>query len=703
MRLFLICFLLIFSAVVIGDVHAERFYQKYSTWYEKIPSNPAIYPNSANYVTALYSAGNFVGKQSHEWGLPIFQAVGDEGIITVNITTTNLTLKNYIIAQGWNKVPIPSGAVPAGNASACGGAYRDGHMTVISADGLSAWDFYKARNCSGNIWSAQTVRKWNLTGDGINSPYDGYGKQRVVSVPLLHGVVTYEEVASGIINHAMEFTSPTFLSGNTSPNYPVYPSAGVGGAGYYLQGSYTVQPGMRFQLNPAFNCNTVIDNFEKMVCVALQTYGMIFVDSAGGNMNQTGIVMEDLTYHTEKWSDIGVDNPGGTPEGMGYNSHIFTQIPLNQLRLIQPLTPPFAGQTSVTPSVNSTPVAVMRVNSISGYTVSITDVSTDDATFPTNAITVNWGDGAISTGNNRATFSHTYTTAATFIITLTARDAGGLYDDSVPQNVTVPQNVSTAPVAVMNVNSIAGYTVSITDASTDNAGFLTNAITVNWGDGATNTGNNRATFSHTYAATGTFKITLTAKDSGGLTSSVVQYVAVPQYVNAAPVAAMTVNSITGYTVSITDASTDNAAFPTNAITVKWGDGAISTGNNRATFSHTYATAGTFNVILTAKDAADLYDSVFQEVSVQQSNSITVKLSPALSTSATFILKQNGITRATGSGTTSYVFTNLNSSPYEILMYKSGYTFDGDAVTAGSQNPVSKTSGSNITVTFTHTP
>jgi hypothetical protein len=176
-----------------------------------------------------------------------------------------------------------------------------------------------------------------------------------------------------------------------------------------------------------------------------------------------------------------------------------------------------------------------------------------------------------------------------------------------------------------------------------------------------------------------------------------------QYVNSSPVAVIKVNSITGYTVSITDTSTDNAAFPTNAITVNWGDRATSTGNNRATFSHTYTTAATFIITLTARDSEGLYKSALLNVTVPQKVSITAKLSPALTSSATFILKQSGITKATGTGTASYVFSNLNPGTYQVQMYKSGYTFDGNAGTTGSQNPLTVTVGPNKTVTFTHTP
>ena len=174
-------------------------------------------------------------------------------------------------------------------------------------------------------------------------------------------------------------------------------------------------------------------------------------------------------------------------------------------------------------------------------------------------------------------------------------------------------------------------------------------------------------------------------------------------VNQPPTASFT-TSINNYTVAFTDTSTDDVPFPPGAVTITWGDGSNSSiGNAGGTLSHTYASGGTFNIVYTVVDAGGLYSSVLTSVTVPIKNSITVNLSPALSSSAMFILKLNGATKATGSATATYTFSNLNAGTYQVQMYKSGYTFDGDPVTSGSQNPVNVTVGPDQIVTFTHTP
>jgi hypothetical protein len=146
---------------------------------------------------------------------------------------------------------------------------------------------------------------------------------------------------------------------------------------------------------------------------------------------------------------------------------------------------------------------------------------------------------------------------------------------------------------------------------------------------------------------------------------------------------MTVKSIIGYTVSITDVSTDDVAFPTSAITVNWGDGATSTGNNRAIFSHAYTTTGTFNILLTAIDVGGLSSSVSQYVAVTFSSSTSLSISGK-------VVRLNGTTPIAGASmylyggpsvkltTTAtdgtYIFTNVSPDSYTVKATKSSVTF-----------------------------
>jgi len=75
--------------------------------------------------------------------------------------------------------------------------------------------------------------------------------------------------------------------------------------------------------------------------------------------------------------------------------------------------------------MNSGPTATVTTD-VSGYTVTLTDSSSDDRTLPANAITVQWGDKKNSTGNAGDVFEHTYTKAKKFQIVYTVTDKEGV-------------------------------------------------------------------------------------------------------------------------------------------------------------------------------------------------------------------------------------------------------------------------------------
>jgi PKD repeat protein len=130
---------------------------------------------------------------------------------------------------------------------------------------------------------------------------------------------------------------------------------------------------------------------------------------------------------------------------------------------------------------------------------------------------------------------------------------------------------------------------------------------------------------HTYASAGTYAVTLTIKDTGGLVSFPktrrVTVGSLPPPDNA-PVGRLT---MTGSTTSLTataDASdsTDTDATPIASYTFDFGDSTSPVTTSSSSRQHTYANAGTYTVTLTVTDTADLVsDPVDESVTVSQSS------------------------------------------------------------------------------------
>jgi len=113
------------------------------------------------------------------------------------------------------------------------------------------------------------------------------------------------------------------------------------------------------------------------------------------------------------------------------------------------------------------------------------------------------------------------------------------------------------------------------------------------------------TASHTYSSAGTYTVTLTAKDTGGLTSAPVTK-SITVTADAPPVAKLAVTA-SGLTANATAAgSTDTDSTPIGKYSFDWGDGSNATVVNAPTqtASHTYASGGTYTVTLIATDTAN---------------------------------------------------------------------------------------------------
>jgi len=272
------------------------------------------------------------------------------------------------------------------------------------------------------------------------------------------------------------------------------------------------------------------------------------------------------------------DDTGGTASTA--QQVIVPDVPANQ--------PPTAAFTA-TP----TPLAVAVDGSAS---------SDPDGTVTTYSW--DFGDGATDTG---VTASHTYAAAGTYTVSLTVADDDGAAATTT-QSVIVPDvPVNGDPVASFTATPSPLAVAVDGSASTDDGTVVSYAW--DFGDGATDTG---VTASHTYAAAGTYTVSLTVTDDLGATNTATQSVVVPDLpVNQAPTASFTATPSPLAVAVNGSASTDPDG---TVVSYAWdfGDGATDTG---VTASHTYAAAGTYTVSLTVTDDQGGTDTATQSVIV----------------------------------------------------------------------------------------
>jgi hypothetical protein len=155
-----------------------------------------------------------------------------------------------------------------------------------------------------------------------------HGPSRAAGVPAVAGLIMYDEVAAGEIRHKIAAAS-RFCAYKEF----VFPAAWTDG---FTEGG--IPEGTLIQLDPALDLSQfTLTREERIVCVALQRYGMVLVDIAEGQP----VYAEGLWGHPEKsWKGKLTHGGGG-----------IAAIPFKCFRMIKtgPAVPQGDGRSKFSP------------------------------------------------------------------------------------------------------------------------------------------------------------------------------------------------------------------------------------------------------------------------------------------------------------------------------------------------------------------
>ncbi|UWX56073.1 PKD domain-containing protein [Maribacter litopenaei] len=228
-----------------------------------------------------------------------------------------------------------------------------------------------------------------------------------------------------------------------------------------------------------------------------------------------------------------------------------------------------------------------------------------------------FGNGETSTELNP---SYTFADGGTYQVLLTVTDGDGYSDES--DIITI--NVNAGPTAVASASVLEGNApleVSFTgDQSTDDVAV----ISYDWDFG--NSGNSTlANPVQTFSSPGTYTVSLTVTDDGGLQDTTTLEIVVNE--NGAPVAVASSDIFEGNApldVTFTgDQSTDDIGIATYSW--DFGDGTTS---NLPNPTHTFATADVYTVTLTVTDDGGLEDSDTITITASDPNGAPIAVATA---------------------------------------------------------------------------
>jgi hypothetical protein len=231
-------------------------------------SNASVDPNSSTIVGASGFAGNHL---HHDWSSV---AGGNYGIPYVVVDTSTqpvvpLTINAYASESDVAYAPYPANAPIELYPADCTDT-GDQHVLVLDRNTCMLYETWNTVRCNGS-YSADSETIWDLK-NYENRPW-GWTSADAAGLPVFPGLVRYDEVASGAINHALRFTM-NLTKNDANNGYFVAPATHASGSNW---GTSNIT-GMRIRLKASFDISGYSAT-NQIILTAMKKYGMILADN----------------------------------------------------------------------------------------------------------------------------------------------------------------------------------------------------------------------------------------------------------------------------------------------------------------------------------------------------------------------------------------------------------------------------------------
>ena len=233
-------------------------------WNQRVDRLP-VHPRSAQFIEAIgtaptlhanFGSGVWPPGSNRPIGIPYVEVTSRQPMVDIEYT-------KYGRESDKGPFPIPPNAPIEEGPDSSG----DRHVIVVDREACMLYELYEAHPQSDGSWHASSGAKYDLESNALRP--NGWTSADAAGLPIFPGLVTYDEVASGVITHAIRFTAPETRAEHVWPAR--HHSSGFSASNYPPMGQ-------RFRLKAGFD----ISGFSPQVRVILQAfkdYGLILADN----------------------------------------------------------------------------------------------------------------------------------------------------------------------------------------------------------------------------------------------------------------------------------------------------------------------------------------------------------------------------------------------------------------------------------------
>ncbi len=231
-----------------------------SHWHADVRGLPVLRNSTAMVATVGTDAALKADFGSGTWdggpiGIPYVVVPGTQPKVAVSF--------DYADESGRGPYPVPANPPIEGGPDADG----DRHVIVVDKGACRLYELYDAHPAGGGRWTAGSGAIWDLRSHALRPA--GWTSADAAGLPILPGLVRYDEVAAGTVEHAIRMTVPV---SRTSYVWPARHQAGS------TSSADAPAMGQRFRLKASVD-ERAFPASVRPIIRALKVYGAINADN----------------------------------------------------------------------------------------------------------------------------------------------------------------------------------------------------------------------------------------------------------------------------------------------------------------------------------------------------------------------------------------------------------------------------------------